>query len=74
MLHTGKSIIIKTVEKKRAISVTVIKERRKAENGWGNIRKGPKGRRSKILCNDIFILMAQARSALQLVGSVTSKF
>lgn len=67
MLHSGKSIIIKTAEKKRAISVTVIKERRKAENRWGNIRKGPKGRRSsgsKILCNDIFILMTQARSAL----------
>jgi hypothetical protein len=69
MLHSGKSIIIKAVRKKRAISVTVIKARRKAEKGWGNIRKGPKGRRSsssssKILCNDIFILMTQARSAL----------
>jgi hypothetical protein len=68
MLHSGKSIIIKAARKKRAISVTAIKERRKTEKGWGNIRKGPRGSRSssgsKILCNDIFILMTQARSAL----------
>jgi hypothetical protein len=42
MLHPGKSIIIKARWKKRAISVTVIKERRKAEKGWGNIRKSTK--------------------------------
>jgi hypothetical protein len=68
MLHSGKSIIIKAARKKREISVTVIKERRKPEKGWGNIRKGPGGKRnsssSKILSNDIFILMTQARSAL----------
>jgi hypothetical protein len=40
----------------------------KTEKGWGNIRKGPRGWSGKsgckILCNDIFILMTQARSAL----------